>query len=85
MTLNYMSPIWIAGILFAMGLYHGKVRFEWKLVCAIVASFIGVVLREVRVAQQEGEGASDGQGCCDGGDAAEGFLCFHVHDVLRQM
>ena len=44
MTLNYMSPIWIAGILFAMGLYHGKVRFEWKLVCAIVASFIGVVL-----------------------------------------
>ena len=44
MTLNYMSPIWIAGILFAMGLYHGKVRFEWKLVCAIIASFIGVVL-----------------------------------------
>lgn len=43
-TLNYMSPIWIAGILFAIGLYRGQVRFEWKLVCAIIASFIGVVL-----------------------------------------
>lgn len=43
-TLNYMSPIWIAGILFGIGLYHGKVRFEWKLVCAIITSFIGVIL-----------------------------------------
>ncbi len=44
MTLNYMSPIWIAGILFGIGLYRGKVRFEWKLACAIIASFVGVVL-----------------------------------------
>ncbi len=44
MTLNYMSPIWIAGILFGIGLYHGRVRFEWKLVCAIVTSFVGVIL-----------------------------------------
>ena len=44
MTLNYMSPIWIAGILFGIGLLRGKLRFEWKLVCAIVASFVGVVL-----------------------------------------
>ena len=44
MTLNYMSPIWIAGILFGIGLLRGKLRVEWKLVCAIVASFVGVVL-----------------------------------------
>ncbi len=44
MTLNYMSPIWIAGILFGIGLLRGKLRFDWKLVCAIVASFVGVVL-----------------------------------------
>ena len=44
MTLNYMSPIWIAGILFGIGLLRGKLRFEWKLVCAIVASFAGVIL-----------------------------------------
>ena len=44
MTLNYMSPIWIAAILFGIGLFHKRVRFEWKLVCAVVASFIGVVL-----------------------------------------
>ena len=44
MTLNYMSPIWIAAILFGLGLYHGKIRFEWKLVCAIFASFVGVIL-----------------------------------------
>lgn len=43
-TLNYMSPIWIAGILFVIGLCRGQLRFEWKLVCAIITSFIGVVL-----------------------------------------
>ena len=43
-TLNYMSPIWIAAILFAVGWWRGKTQFEWRLVAAIVASFIGVAL-----------------------------------------
>ncbi len=44
MTLNYMAPIWIAAILFGMGWWQGKSRFEWGLVAAITMSFIGVTL-----------------------------------------
>ncbi len=43
-TLNYMAPIWIAGILFVAGWRRGRIRFEWGLVAAIVMSFIGVTL-----------------------------------------
>lgn len=44
MTLNYMSPIWIAAFLFAIGLVRGKLRFEWRFAVAILASFVGVAL-----------------------------------------
>jgi S-adenosylmethionine uptake transporter len=44
MTLKYMSPIWIATILFAVGWWRGKSRFEWGLTAAIVFSFVGVTL-----------------------------------------
>ncbi len=44
MTLNYMSPIWIATILFVVGWWRGQTPFEWRLVVAVVASFIGVAL-----------------------------------------
>jgi drug/metabolite transporter (DMT)-like permease len=44
MTLNTMSPIWIAAILFAAGWWHAKNHLEWPLVAAIGASFIGVTL-----------------------------------------
>jgi S-adenosylmethionine uptake transporter len=44
MTLNYMAPIWISGILFVAAWRLGKRRFEWGLVLAIVMSFIGVTL-----------------------------------------
>lgn len=44
MTLNYTSPIWIAAILFGLGWWQGKSRFEWKLVAAILLSFIGVAM-----------------------------------------
>ncbi|WP_293777106.1 DMT family transporter [uncultured Oxalicibacterium sp.] len=44
MTLNYMAPIWISGILFFIAWRNGSRRFEWGLVTAIVASFIGVTL-----------------------------------------
>lgn len=54
MTLNYMSPIWIAAILFAAGWWQARRalaagqgaghRLEWPLAGAIAASFIGVVL-----------------------------------------
>ncbi|WP_076592476.1 DMT family transporter [Herminiimonas arsenitoxidans] len=44
MTLNYMAPIWISGILFFAAWRLGKRRFEWGLVTAILASFIGVTL-----------------------------------------
>lgn len=44
MTLNYMSPIWMAIILLGLSLFRGNTHFDWKLVGAIVASFIGVAL-----------------------------------------
>jgi S-adenosylmethionine uptake transporter len=43
-TLNSMSPIWIAAFLFAWGWWHGKNHFEWGLVAAIVLSFAGVIM-----------------------------------------
>jgi S-adenosylmethionine uptake transporter len=44
MTLNYMSPIWIAVILFVSGWWQGKNNLEWSFVGAIGMSFIGVTL-----------------------------------------
>jgi S-adenosylmethionine uptake transporter len=44
MTLNYMSPIWIAAILFGVGWWRGQTHFEWRLVAAVLGSFIGVAL-----------------------------------------
>ncbi len=44
MTLNYMAPIWIAAILFSIGWWRRKNRFEWGLSTAIVLSFVGVTM-----------------------------------------
>ncbi|RZT03947.1 S-adenosylmethionine uptake transporter [Duganella sp. CF402] len=44
MTLNYMSPIWIAVWLFAMGWWHAKNDIKWPLLLAVGMSFIGVTL-----------------------------------------
>ena len=44
MTLNYMSPIWMAGMLFFDGWRRGASRFEWGLVAAIGMSFVGVTM-----------------------------------------
>ncbi|MDB5962475.1 MAG: EamA family transporter [Massilia sp.] len=43
-TLNYMSPIWMAAFLFCAGWWHAKDHVEWPLVVAILCSFIGVTL-----------------------------------------
>ncbi|MFD2367555.1 DMT family transporter [Pseudoduganella sp. GCM10020061] len=43
-TLNYMSPIWIAAFLFIAGWWHSKNHVEWPLVAAILLSFVGVTL-----------------------------------------
>jgi len=43
-TLNYMSPIWIAAILFGLNWWYGKSGLNWKLPGAILLSFIGVIL-----------------------------------------
>jgi S-adenosylmethionine uptake transporter len=43
-TLNYMSPIWIAAILFAASWRRGRHKFEWRLAAAIAMSFVGVTL-----------------------------------------
>ncbi len=43
-TLNYMSPIWIALILFAIDFRQGKRHFDWSLAFTILLSFIGVTL-----------------------------------------
>lgn len=44
MTLNYMSPIWIAAILFIGKVRHRKLSFDWGLVIAVSMSFVGVTL-----------------------------------------
>jgi len=44
MTLNYMSPVWIAVILLVSGILRNKKLFEWGLVVAVIMSFIGVIL-----------------------------------------
>jgi S-adenosylmethionine uptake transporter len=43
-TLNYMSPIWIAAILFGAAWWRRQGRFDWRLALAIGMSFIGVLL-----------------------------------------
>lgn len=43
-TLNYMSPVWMAIILFAGAWLHGKKRVEAGLAIAILLGFTGVVL-----------------------------------------
>lgn len=43
-TLNYMSPIWIAAFLFLVGWWHSRSHVEWPLVAAIFLSFVGVTL-----------------------------------------
>lgn len=43
-TLNYMSPIWIATILFGTNLWYGRVaRSSFGMPLAIVLSFVGVL------------------------------------------
>jgi S-adenosylmethionine uptake transporter len=44
MTLNYMSPIWIAAILFGARWFGSQHRFDWGVALAILCSFGGVVL-----------------------------------------
>jgi S-adenosylmethionine uptake transporter len=43
-TLNYMSPIWLATWMFFLGWWHSKGETEWPLVLAIGMSFVGVTL-----------------------------------------
>lgn len=43
-TLAYMSPIWIAAILYISNWWRGKARLGWQLPGAIVLSFVGMVL-----------------------------------------
>ncbi len=43
-TLNYMAPIWLAGIVLTAGWWRGEKRFEWGTVAAIIMSFIGVTV-----------------------------------------
>lgn len=43
-TLNYMSPIWMAAIVFGIGWKRAQQRFEWGVALAIGISFIGVML-----------------------------------------
>lgn len=43
-TLNYMSSIWIAAMLFAAGWWQGNKKFEWGLAGTVLLSFIGVAM-----------------------------------------
>lgn len=44
MTLNSMSPIWIAAILLGAAWWRGKGRLEWGCAAAVLTSFVGVTL-----------------------------------------
>jgi S-adenosylmethionine uptake transporter len=73
MTLNYMAPIWISAILFIAAWQTGKRRFEWGLVTAICASFIGVMLLlRPSVNQEQWLGAF--VGVCSGALSALAYL-----------
>lgn len=43
-TLNYMSSIWIAAILFGLSWRRGNQTFEWGLAGTVLLSFIGVAM-----------------------------------------
>ncbi|NQE49567.1 membrane protein [Herbaspirillum rubrisubalbicans] len=43
-TLNYMSSIWIAVMLFVAGWWQGNKKFEWGLAGTVALSFVGVAL-----------------------------------------
>ena len=43
-TLNYMSSIWIAVMLFVAGWWQGHKKFEWGLAGTVALSFLGVAL-----------------------------------------
>jgi len=43
-TLNYMSSIWMAAILFGAAWWQGKKQFEWGLAATVLLSFVGVAL-----------------------------------------
>ncbi|MDO8177634.1 MAG: DMT family transporter [Undibacterium sp.] len=43
-TLNYMSPIWIAVILFVSAWWHNKDRLEPTMLLAVFLGFVGVIL-----------------------------------------
>lgn len=43
-TLNYMSSIWIAAMLFGVAWWQGKKRFEWGLAGTVLLSFVGVAM-----------------------------------------
>lgn len=43
-TLNYMSPVWIAAILLLTAWWQRKRSLQWQLVAAILLGFAGVVL-----------------------------------------
>ncbi len=44
MTLNYMSPVWMALLIFIGALRRGQAGFPWGLLAAILCSALGVVL-----------------------------------------
>lgn len=73
MTLNYMAPIWISGILFIAAWKSGKHRFEWGLVTAIVASFIGVTLL-LRPSIHQDQWLGGFVGICSGALSALAYL-----------
>lgn len=73
MTLNYMAPIWISAILFLAAWHGGRHRFEWGLVTAIVASFIGVTLL-LRPSIHQDQWLGGFVGVCSGALSALAYL-----------
>lgn len=43
-TLNYMSPIWIAAMLLLTAWWKKQKQMDWRLIVAILMGFVGVVL-----------------------------------------
>jgi len=72
-TLNYMSPIWIAAIVFGLGWWRGRPSADWRLAAAIALGFIGVALL-LQPSLQSGQGLGAAVALASGMLAALAYL-----------
>ncbi|MGB7480233.1 MAG: DMT family transporter [Burkholderiaceae bacterium] len=72
-TLNYMSPIWIAVIVFGLGWWRGRAGADWRLAAAIALGFGGVAML-LQPSLQRGQGLGAAMALASGVLAALAYL-----------